>query len=78
MTPIHIYEKITTLLNPAKPISTLEAHKQRNKAIGVIVRKASNTLTEKLSNKENKSYDKSPKHYHNNLSQHQPHLPNTR
>jgi hypothetical protein len=67
MTPIHINEKITTLLNPTKSISTSEAHKHCNKAIGTIIRQASNTLTEKLRDKENKSYEKSPKHYHNNL-----------
>ena len=66
MTPIHINKKITTLLNPKKPISTSEAHKQCNKVIGTIVRQASNPLTEKLRDKENKIYDKSPKHYHNN------------
>ena len=67
MNPIHINEKITTLLSPSKPISTLEAHKQCNKAICTIVRQASNTLDEKLGDKENESYDKSPRHYHNNL-----------
>jgi hypothetical protein len=65
--PIHISEAITTLLNPAKPISTSEAHKQCNKAIGTIVRQANNTFNEKLRAKENESYDKSPKHYHKNL-----------
>jgi hypothetical protein len=30
--PIHINEFFSTLLNPAKPISTFEAHKQCNKA----------------------------------------------
>ena len=35
--------------------------------IGDIIRKASHTLTGKLRRKENNSYDKSPKHYHNNL-----------
>ena len=67
MNPVHINEKITTLLNPAKPISTSEAHKQCNKAIGTIVRQASITLSEKLRGKENEGYDKSPKHYQNNL-----------
>ena len=66
-TPMHIIEKITTLLNPAKPISTFEAHKQCNKAKGTIVRQASNTLTEKLRDKENISYGKIPKQYHNIL-----------
>ncbi len=64
-TSIHI--KINTILNPTLPISTSETHKQCNKAIGTIVRHASNTLNEKLRDKENDSYDKSPKHYHNNL-----------
>jgi hypothetical protein len=36
-------------------------------AIGTIVRQASDTLTHKLREKENKSYDKNPKQYHNNL-----------
>jgi len=67
MTPIRINEKITTLLKPAKPISTSKAHKQCNKALGVIVRQANSTLTDKLRDKENEGYDKSPKHYHNNL-----------
>ena len=67
MNPVHINEKITTLLNPAKPISTSEAHKQCKKAIGTIVRQASITLSEKLRGKENEGYDKSPKHYHKNL-----------
>ena len=66
--PIHINEKINTLLNPAKPISTSEAHQQCNKAIGTIVRQASNTLNEKSRDKENESYEKCPKHYHNNLN----------
>jgi hypothetical protein len=66
MNPIHINEKITTLLNPAKLISTSGAHRQCNKAIGTIVRQASNMLNEKLRDKENESYDKSPKCYHNN------------
>ena len=65
--PTHINEKMTTNHKPAKPISTLEAHKQCNKAIGTIVRQASNTLKEKLRDKENEGYDKSPKYYHNNL-----------
>ncbi len=65
--PIYINEKINTILNPAQLISTSEAHKQCNKAIGTIVRQASNTLNEKLRDKENESYDKSPKHYHTNL-----------
>jgi hypothetical protein len=67
MNPIHINEKITTIINPAKPISASEAHKQCNKAIGTIIRQASNTLNEKLRAKETVSYDKSPKHYHSNL-----------
>ena len=67
MIPIHMSEKITTLLSPATPVSTSKAHKQCNKAIGAIVRQASDTLTEKLRDKENKIYDKSPKYYHNNL-----------
>jgi hypothetical protein len=45
----------------------LETHRQYNKTIGTIVRQARNTLNEKLRDKENDSYDKSPKHYHNNL-----------
>ncbi len=65
--PIHIHNKINTIINPTQPISTSEAHKQCNKAIGTIVRQASNTLNEKLKDTENESYDKSPKHYHNNL-----------
>ena len=65
--PIDINEKITTILNPAKLISTSEAHKQCNKAIRTIVRQASNTLNENLSDKENESHDKSSKYYHNNL-----------
>jgi hypothetical protein len=60
MTPIHINEKITTLLNPANPISTSEAHKQCNKAIGTIVRQTSNALIKYLRDKENISCDKSP------------------
>jgi hypothetical protein len=67
MNPIHISENITMIRNPAKPTSTSEAHKQCNKAIGTIVRQASNTLNEKLRDKENESYDKSPKHHPNNL-----------
>jgi hypothetical protein len=67
LNPIHINEKINTILKFAQPISASESHKQCNKAIGTIVRQASNTLNEKLRDKENESYDKSPKHYHNNL-----------
>jgi hypothetical protein len=67
MTPIHINKKITILLSPAIPISTSEAHKQCLKVICMIGRQASNTLTEKLRDKENESYGKPPKHYHNNL-----------
>jgi hypothetical protein len=59
--PIHINDKINSILNLAQPISTSEAHKQCNKAIGTIVRQASNTRNEKLRDKENDSYDKSPK-----------------
>ncbi len=62
MNPTHANEKITTILNPAKLISTSKAHKQCNKAIGTILRQASNTLNEKLRDKENESYDKSPKY----------------
>ena len=65
--PIHINDKIITINNPAQPISASKAHKQCNKAIGTIVRQTSNTLNEELRDKENDSYDKSPKHYHNNL-----------
>jgi hypothetical protein len=64
---IHTNIKINTILNPAQLISTSEAHKQCNKAIGTILRHASNTLNEKLRDRENDSYDKSPKHYQNNL-----------
>ena len=46
--PIHIFDKIDTILNPTQPISTSEAHKQCNKAIGTIDRQASSTLNEKL------------------------------
>ena len=55
--PIHINNKINTILNPAQAISTSEAHKQCNKAIGTIVRQASKTLNEKLRDKENDRYD---------------------
>jgi hypothetical protein len=65
--PIHINDKIDTILNPTQPISTSEAQKQCNKALGTIVREASNTLNEKLRDKETESYDKRPKHYHNSL-----------
>ena len=67
LNPIHINEKINTITKSAQPISTSEAHKQCNKAIGTIVRQASNTLNEKLRDKENATYDNGPKHYHNNL-----------
>jgi len=67
LNPIYINEKINTILNPAQPISTSEAPQKCNKAIGTIVRQSSNTLNEKLRDKENASFDKSPKHYHNNL-----------
>ena len=55
MSPIHINEKINTLLSPAIPISTLEAHKQCTKAVDMTVRQASNTLTEKLRDKGKKA-----------------------
>ncbi len=67
MNSIHVNEKITTILNPAKSISTSEGHKQCKKEIGTIVKQASNTLNEKLRDKENTSYDKIPKHYDNHL-----------
>ena len=44
-----------------------EAHQQCSKAIGDRIRKASHTLPDKLRHKENNNYDKSPKHYYNNL-----------
>ena len=67
LNPKHINEKIYTIRKPAKPISTSEAQQKRKKAIGTIVRQASNAVNEKLRDKENESYDKSPKHYHNNI-----------
>jgi hypothetical protein len=45
----------------------LEAHKQCNRAISTIAKKASHTLTNKLREKEDKNYGKSPKHYHINI-----------
>jgi hypothetical protein len=55
------------MLKPTTPLSTKEAQQQCSKAIGTIVIKASTTLSEKLREKENKSYDNSPKHCHDNL-----------
>jgi hypothetical protein len=59
--------KINKIIKPDTPITTKEAHLQRSKAIGNIIRKASHVLSNKTRENENKSYDKSPKHYHNNL-----------
>jgi hypothetical protein len=67
LNPPHINQKNNQILQPAIPITTKEAHHQCSKAIGNIIRKASQTLTDKLRQKENIRYDKSPKHYHNNL-----------
>jgi len=58
MNPIHTNEKITTILNPGKPITTLQAHKQFSKAIGTIVRQASNTPNENLRDKKTKAMTK--------------------
>jgi hypothetical protein len=67
LNPPHINQKIIQILQPDTPITTKEAQQQCSKAIGTIIRKASQTLTDKLRLKENNRYDKSPKHYHNNL-----------
>jgi hypothetical protein len=56
-----LHTKIAQTLKPSTPLLTSEAHQQCSKAVGTIV---SNTLSDKLRDKENKSYDKSPKHYH--------------
>jgi hypothetical protein len=67
LNPPHTNQTINQILQPATPITTKEAHHQCSKAIENIIRKASHMLTDKLRQKENKKYDKSPKHYHNNL-----------
>jgi hypothetical protein len=67
LNPLNINLKIAQILKPLTPLSTSEARQRCSKSIGTIARKASNTLSDKLREKENKSYDKSPKHYHNNL-----------
>jgi hypothetical protein len=46
---------------------TKAAHQQCSKAIVDIIRKSSHPLSDKLWHKENNSYDKCPKQYHNNL-----------
>jgi hypothetical protein len=55
LNPVHINEKNAKLLNPTTLISASEAHKQCIKAIGTIIRQASNTLNENIWEKENKS-----------------------
>jgi len=65
--PPHTNLKIDQILHHTIPITTKEVHQQCSKAIGNIIRKASHMLSDKLRQKENISYDKSPKHYHNNL-----------
>jgi hypothetical protein len=67
LNPPHINQNINQILQPADPITTKEAHQRCSKAIENIIRKASQTLTDKLRQKENIRYDNSPKHYHNNL-----------
>jgi hypothetical protein len=52
--PIHTNIKIDILLNPASQISTSEARKRCNKAIGTIVRKASNTLINRHTKRKRK------------------------
>jgi len=67
LNPLHINLKIKQILQPTVPITTKEAHQYCSKSIGDKIRKASHTLSDKLRHKESNSYDKSPKHYHNNL-----------
>jgi len=61
-----------TLAKPSitPALTTKEVHHQCSEAIGDIIRKASHTLSDKSRHKENNSYDKSPKHYHDNLKIH--------
>jgi len=67
LNPLTINLKINQILQPITPLTTKEAHHQCSKAVGDIIRKASHTLSDKLRQKENNSYDKTPKHYHNNF-----------
>ena len=63
----HINIEINQIFQPNTPLITREGQKQCSEAIGDIIRKASHTLSDKIKDKENNTYDKSPKHYHDNL-----------
>jgi hypothetical protein len=65
--PVHINIKINQIRNPITSISTAKAHKQCPKAIGKIVKKASEALLDNLRDKKNKDCEESPKHCYNNL-----------
>ena len=70
LNPLHMTLKINQILQPSTPLTTKESHQQCSKAISEIIGKASHTLSDKVRDKENNSYDKIPKHYHNNLKIH--------
>jgi len=78
LNPIHRTIKITQILQPTTPLTTIEAQRQCSRNIGTIINKAGNTLSDKIRDKENKRYDKSPKHYHNNLKIHAVLIPRAR
>jgi hypothetical protein len=59
LNPIHINLKITQILKPTTPFTTIEAQRQYSRNISIIIRKAINTMSYKLRDKENKSSDKS-------------------
>jgi len=67
LNPIHIIKKKKKSSNLQHHSQQKKAQHQCSKAIDTIVGKSITTLSDKLREKENKSYDKSPKHYHNNL-----------
>ena len=67
LNPLYINLNINQVLHPNTSLTTKEANQQCSKAIGDIIRKASHTLSDKIRDEENNSYDKSPKHYHDNL-----------
>jgi len=61
LNPIHINLKIAQILKPSTPLTTIEAKHKCSRDI-CTHKKASNTLSDKLRDSKNKSYDKSSKY----------------
>ncbi len=67
LNPLDLNQKINQLLKPATPLATKEEHHRCTNAICSIIRKVSKKLSNTIKEKENNTYDKSPKYYHNIL-----------